>query len=71
MYNLNNVYDEANTTYLKSYLPERSLRTNLPIIMHHADHMASRIEFENWKHKDKSKPKNDKSKLFDELFGDK
>ena len=65
------VYDEANTTYLKSYLPERSLRTNLPIIMHHADHMASRIEFENWKYKKKVKPKNDKSKLFDELFGDK
>ena len=65
------VYDEANTTYLKSYLPERSLRTNLPIIMHHADHMASRIEYENWKYKKKVKPKNDKSKLFDELFGDK
>ena len=65
------VYDEANTTYLKSYLPERSLRTNLPIIMHHADHMASRIEFEKWKYKKEVKPKNDKSKLFDELFGEK
>ena len=41
-------YEEANTTYLKSYLPERSLRTNLPIIVHHADHMASRIECETW-----------------------
>ena len=41
-------YDDANSTYLKSYLPERSLRTNLPIIIHHADHMASRIEYENW-----------------------
>jgi len=41
-------YEDANATYLKSYLPERSLRTNLPIIIHHADHMASRIECEIW-----------------------
>jgi len=45
-------YEDANTTYLKSYLPERSLRTNLPIIVHHADHMASRIECELWKKED-------------------
>ena len=45
-------FDDANSTYLKSYLPERSLRTNLPIIIHHADHMASRIECELWKKED-------------------
>tara|TARA_R110000744_G_scaffold71722_6_gene144593 strand:+ start:9864 stop:10586 length:723 start_codon:yes stop_codon:yes gene_type:complete len=63
------VYDGSNDTYLKSYLPERGLKANLPIVMHHADHMASRIEFENWKYRKESSPKNDKSKLFDELFG--
>ena len=26
-----------------------ALWNNLPIILHHADHMASRIEYENWK----------------------
>tara|TARA_Y100000385_G_scaffold152145_2_gene157804 strand:+ start:1730 stop:2488 length:759 start_codon:yes stop_codon:yes gene_type:complete len=43
------IYDVGNETYLKTYLPERSLKTNLPIILHHADHMASRIEFDMWK----------------------
>lgn len=43
------VYDSGNETYLKTYLPERNLKTNLPIILHHADHMASRIEYDMWK----------------------
>ena len=25
------------------------MRINLPIILHHADHMASQIEYETWK----------------------
>tara|TARA_R110001583_G_scaffold126483_2_gene278035 strand:- start:25508 stop:26269 length:762 start_codon:yes stop_codon:yes gene_type:complete len=41
-------YDDANSTYLKAYAPERRLRTNLPLVIHHADHMASRIELETW-----------------------
>ena len=50
---------------------ETKPRTSLIYIIPHADMMASRIEFEKWKYKKEVKPKNDKSKLFDELFGEK
>jgi hypothetical protein len=43
------VYDSANDAYLKPWGKEKALWNNLPIILHHADHMASRIEYENWK----------------------
>ena len=42
------LYDESNRPYFISSTKESKLRTNLPIILHHADHMASRIEFEMW-----------------------
>jgi hypothetical protein len=40
------LYDEANKPYLLSWAPETKLRTSLPIIIHQADIMAARIEFE-------------------------
>lgn len=40
------LYDEANKKYLIGYLPEQKLRTALPLIIHQADFMAARIEFE-------------------------
>jgi len=40
------LYDEANKKYLMSYLPEQKPRTSLPFIVHQADLMAARIEFE-------------------------
>lgn len=49
------VYDSANDSYLKPWGKEKALWNNLPIILHHADHMASRIEYEKWKNKDKLK----------------
>jgi hypothetical protein len=49
------VYDSANDSYLKPWGKEKALWNNLPIILHHADHMASRIEYEKWKNKDKVK----------------
>lgn len=42
------LYDEANRPYFISHSKDSKLRTNLPIILHHADHMASRIEYEKW-----------------------
>lgn len=42
------LYDEGNRPYFISNSKESKLRTNLPILLHHADHMASRIEFERW-----------------------
>ena len=40
------LYDEANKKYLMTYMPEQKPRTSLPFIIHQADFMAARIEFE-------------------------
>lgn len=53
------LYDEANKKYLVGFLPEQKPRTCLPYILHQADIMASRIEFEQ-EHADLLLPKNDK-----------
>lgn len=62
------LYDEANKKYLSTFLPEQKPRTALPYIIHQADLMAARIEFEKeWLSKLTGpkvieKPKKDKSK---------
>ena len=40
------LYDTANDKYLKGYMVEQKPRTSLPFILHQADMMAARIEFE-------------------------
>jgi hypothetical protein len=40
------LYDDANKKYLMAYMPEQKPRTSLPYIVHQADMMAARIEFE-------------------------
>ena len=40
------LYDPSNEPYLKNYMPELKPRTSLVFIVHQADLMASRIEFE-------------------------
>ena len=40
------LYDDANQSYLKGFMPETKPRTSLPFILHQADLMAARIEFE-------------------------
>jgi hypothetical protein len=40
------LYEEANKPYLLSFNPESKLRTSLPIILHQADMIASRVEWE-------------------------
>ena len=40
------LYDESNKPYLLSWGPETKLRTSLPFIIHQADLLAARIEFE-------------------------
>ena len=56
------LYDPANDKYLKGWMPEQKPRTSLPFILHQADMMAARIEFEiEWLPKfkeDQSKIKN-------------
>jgi hypothetical protein len=49
------LYDPANDKYLKGWMPEQKPRTSLPFILHQADMMAARIEFEKeWLPKFKS-----------------
>ena len=40
------LYDSANDKYLKGWMPEQKPRTSLLYILHQADMMAARIEFE-------------------------
>ena len=40
------LYDDANKKYLMAFMPETKPRTSLPYIVHQADLMAARIEFE-------------------------
>jgi hypothetical protein len=40
------IYDEGNKKYLMTFAPGQKPRTSLPYILHQADLMASRIEFE-------------------------
>lgn len=42
------LYDESNKGYLLASKPESRLRTNLPLILHQADMLASRKEYERW-----------------------
>jgi len=81
------LYDEANKPYFISRSKDSKFRTNLPFVMHQADSMAARIEFEKWASDDDtytppvtSKPKKavskqsqavDINKMFGDLFGDK
>jgi hypothetical protein len=56
------LYDESNKKYLFAFLPEQKPRTSLPYIIHQADLMASRIEFEReWLPKFKSNSTNNKN----------
>jgi hypothetical protein len=46
------LFDEANGEYLKGFALETKLRNPLPYILHHADMMAFRFEFERWNKKE-------------------
>jgi len=43
------LYHESNESYLKSYNPDHELKTNLPRIVHIADYISCRCEFDMWK----------------------
>lgn len=43
------LYDESNKTYLHEYGENKHLRTNLVNIIHWADHMSARVEWDNWR----------------------
>ena len=43
------LYDEASDAYLRTYHPDNELKTNLPRIIHAADLVACRSEYDSWK----------------------
>ena len=40
------LYDQGNEKYLKGFMPEQRPRTSLPYILHQADMLAARVEWE-------------------------
>lgn len=47
------LYDDSNKPYFISTNPDSKLRTNIVSILHQADFMASRLEYETWKKESK------------------
>ena len=43
------LYDDVNKPYYITYNPDSKLRTNLVYILHQADFLASKIEYDRWK----------------------
>ena len=74
------LYDDANTQYFKHYNSDRNFKTNMPLILHQADLMASKIEGEinkvegevkkasKTKHKKKSLDTATANKSVDDIF---
>ena len=77
------LYDESNKPYFISRSSDAKLKTNLGYVMHQADCMAARIEYERWNNnkpittnapkKKITSPQTqiNATKMFDDLFGDK
>ena len=59
------MYDDANKPYYVARSAQAKLKTNLPIVLHHADHMAAQIEFERWRNGKATSPApvSEKSKI--------
>jgi len=76
------LYDETNKAYFISRNADSKLKTNLGYVMHQADSMAARIEYEHWNNnkpitanapkKKITSPQTqiNANKMFNELFGD-
>ena len=57
------VFDKANEAYFFSHNPDSRMRTNIVNILHSADFMASKVEYDIWKNKGGStEPKVQKAK---------
>jgi len=57
------LYDDSSQYYLKVYDSSRSLKNHLPLIIHWADHMASTVEFDEWKRGDEDEKEEMESKI--------
>ena len=74
------MYEEANKAYLSAFNDENQLKCDLPLLIHHADILAARLEYQQWKKSKKAisklttrfKPGKKELKvdstIFDEMF---
>jgi len=62
------LYDEHNKPYFMSRTADSKLKTNLGYVMHQADCMAARIEYEMWAN---SKPNTTPSTTVNQSYGKK
>lgn len=51
--NHDGMYNENNKMFFIANLPEHKAQTNLPYILHWADHMSSQAEYDEWKYDEK------------------
>jgi hypothetical protein len=57
------LYDDVNKPYYISFNPDSKFRTNIVYILHEADFLASKIEYDRWKNEGgTSQPKVEKTK---------
>jgi len=56
------LYDEGNKSYLVVWSDDRKLKSHLPYLIHHADMMATIMEYEQWKFDEKDIPATSKVK---------
>ena len=42
------IYDDANKAYFTGFNPDSKFRTNIVNILHQADYLASKVEYDNW-----------------------
>ena len=43
------MYEDANKSYYMSYNPDWALKSNIAYVIHQADMMATKIEYDEWK----------------------
>jgi hypothetical protein len=43
------LYEDANKSYYISYNPDWALKTNIAYVLHQADMMATKIEYDEWR----------------------
>jgi len=60
------LYEDANKTYLMSYNPDWSLKSNIAYILHQADMMATHIEGDEWNRLDEEVSNNFKKAVVTE-----
>ena len=57
------LYEEANKSYYISYNPDWALKSNIAYILHQADLMATKIEYDEWKRGDTEEREAEKAKV--------